>query len=157
MIKGLYEAHLPVSNLRISVEFYRKLGLELCSEITDTSKVAFFWVEKGKSWIGLWENDEAVSTKYHPSLRHLAFRVELDDLKKAKLKLRENGIELRGDFGLDPIEPIVMPYNGHAMIYLNDPDGNSVELITYLEKVSENHEIMYLSEWEETIGSNQVQ
>nr|MDA8351818.1 VOC family protein [Bacillota bacterium] len=29
MIKGLYEAHLPVSNLAQSIEFYRNLGLEL--------------------------------------------------------------------------------------------------------------------------------
>jgi catechol 2,3-dioxygenase-like lactoylglutathione lyase family enzyme len=29
MIKGLYEAHLPVSNLDKSIEFYKKLDLEI--------------------------------------------------------------------------------------------------------------------------------
>lgn len=29
MKKGLYEAHLPVSNLENSIVFYKKLGLEL--------------------------------------------------------------------------------------------------------------------------------
>lgn len=29
MIKGLYEAHLPVSDLQQSIIFYEKLGLEL--------------------------------------------------------------------------------------------------------------------------------
>lgn len=29
LIKGIYEAHLPVSNLRNSIEFYEKLGLKL--------------------------------------------------------------------------------------------------------------------------------
>ena len=29
MIRGLYEAHLPVSNLQESIKFYKNLGLEL--------------------------------------------------------------------------------------------------------------------------------
>ncbi|MGG0729606.1 VOC family protein [Bacillus paramycoides] len=69
MIKGLYEAHLPVSNLQNSIEFYQKLGLKLawCDEDT-----AFFWIEEGKSWLGLWEGNE-YETQYHPSLRHIFF------------------------------------------------------------------------------------
>ncbi len=49
MIKGLYEAYLPISNLQNSIEFYRKLGLKLawCDEST-----AFFWIEEEKSWLG---------------------------------------------------------------------------------------------------------
>jgi predicted lactoylglutathione lyase len=47
MIQGLYEAHLPVSDLPNSVEFYKKLGLELAWE---NEKSAFFWLEKEKSW-----------------------------------------------------------------------------------------------------------
>lgn len=50
MILGLYEAHLPVSNLHQSIEFYSKLGLELAWRDEDT---AFFWIEKEKSWVGL--------------------------------------------------------------------------------------------------------
>ncbi|MET3830083.1 catechol-2,3-dioxygenase [Paenibacillus sp. DS2363] len=46
MILGLYEAHLPVSNLHQSIEFYSKLGLELAWRDEDT---AFFWIEKDKS------------------------------------------------------------------------------------------------------------
>ena len=41
MIQGLYEAHLPVSNLEVSIEFYSKLGLELAWKDEDS---AFFWV-----------------------------------------------------------------------------------------------------------------
>lgn len=29
MIEGLYEAHLPVKNLDISIVFYKKIGLKL--------------------------------------------------------------------------------------------------------------------------------
>ena len=39
MIKGLYEAHLPVSNLEKSITFYKKLGLELAYV---KEKLAFF-------------------------------------------------------------------------------------------------------------------
>ncbi|WP_233448988.1 VOC family protein [Paenilisteria weihenstephanensis] len=52
MIKGLYEAHLPVKNLDISLEFYKKLGLEVAS----VSENVAFYVEKedmrkSKKWL----------------------------------------------------------------------------------------------------------
>ncbi|CKG41695.1 Uncharacterised protein [Streptococcus pneumoniae] len=43
MIKGIYEAHLPVSNLQQSIEFYEKLGLKLAWSDEST---AFFWIEE---------------------------------------------------------------------------------------------------------------
>lgn len=55
MIKGIYEAHLPVSDLTESIRFYEKLGLEL----------AFLWIMKGESWIGLWKSGQ-VDLPYHP-------------------------------------------------------------------------------------------
>lgn len=80
MIKGLYEAHLPVSNLAQSIEFYRNLGLELAYRST---VVSFFWIEKEKSWLGLWEAEQ-VNTPYHPAIRHIAFRVDLEDIKNRR-------------------------------------------------------------------------
>lgn len=154
MIKGLYEAHLPVRDLKKSIPFYQKLNLELTQPYKEGDKVAFFWIEKGKSWIGLWENQEAAETNYHPSLRHIAFEVRLEDLRKAKEWLLEMDIEMREDFGLTPKEPFVMPRNSHAMVYFNDPDGNSLELIAYLNKETENLDIMYLSEWEKQHFNN---
>ncbi|WP_434060166.1 hypothetical protein [Peribacillus simplex] len=46
-----FEAHLPVKNLDVSLEFYKKLGLELTWRDEDT---AFLGIEKGKSWLSLW-------------------------------------------------------------------------------------------------------
>lgn len=46
MIRGLYEAHLPVSNLKKSIEFYQNLGLELAWRGEDG---AFFWIEKRRA------------------------------------------------------------------------------------------------------------
>ena len=43
MIKGLYEAHLPVSNLQKSIEFYQNLDLEIAYQ---SKKVVFFGLKR---------------------------------------------------------------------------------------------------------------
>lgn len=144
MIKGLYEAHLPVKDLERSIPFYEALGLKLYKRY---DKVAFFWVKEGESWIGLWECDQ-VDLPYHPSIRHLAFYVDLEDMKKAICWLKEKGIEIRDEFKLGKEEPGVIPNQAHAMVYFYDPDGNSLELITRLPKEVDQSEKMTLSEWE---------
>lgn len=155
MIEQLYEAHLPVSNLKISISFYENLGLELSHTVGD--RLAFFWIEKNKNWLGLWEAEEARS-KYHPSTRHIAFSTSLQQLKNAVTWLKEKGINPRGEFGFEPIEPFVMVTNdniAHAKIYFNDPDQNSLELICRLENNSRITKNMYLSEWESIIKDSQ--
>lgn len=148
MIKGLYEAHLPVSNLENSIQFYEKLGLELAW--TNNASVAFFWIEKGKSWLGLWQSEQ-VNLPYHPSIRHIAFHVELEDMLKAQDWLKERGIEVREDMGFKPHQqPLVLANNphAHAAIYFNDPDGNSLELITPVAIDStKEFKKMQLTEW----------
>ena len=56
MIRGLYEAHLPVRDLKRSIEFYEGLGLQLDHKVEDN--LAFLWIEKDKSWLGLWETEK---------------------------------------------------------------------------------------------------
>jgi catechol-2,3-dioxygenase len=150
LIRGLYEAHLPVSNLTNSIEFYKKLHLELAYH---KGKTAFLWLEKGRSWLGLWETDR-VDTPYHPSLRHVAFRVELDDMKKAKEWLEEKEIPIKPDFGFSgENQPLLLPNypQAHAAIYFQDPDGNSLELIAPLRlDVEEEFEMMSLRDWDGT-------
>lgn len=148
MIKGLYEAHLPVSDLKQSVLFYKELGLELDHIVDD--KIAFLWIEKDKSWLGLWETDN-VKLEYHPSIRHVAFQVTLEDLKTSVAWLRDRGVKPREAFGFEPIEPFVMPHQqyAHAKIHFNDPDGNSLEFICKLKNPKEIATRMYLSEWEQ--------
>jgi catechol 2,3-dioxygenase-like lactoylglutathione lyase family enzyme len=147
MIKGLYEAHLPVSNISKSIAFYSSLGLELAHQ---GEAVTFFWIEKGKSWLGLWET-EKVETPYHPSLRHIAFHVELNDLTAAKEWLEKRGINVREAFNFAPEQqPIVLPNNpqSHAALYFNDPDGNSLEFIAPLRIDEEiDFKMMELTEW----------
>ncbi|WDF01998.1 VOC family protein [Shouchella hunanensis] len=146
MIKGLYEAHLPVSNIKQSIEFYVGLGLELDHTLED--KLAFLWIVKNESWLGLWHTKE-VHYEYHPSIRHIAFQVSLEDLMQSVNWLHTRGYKPREAFGFEPIEPFVMPQKGyaHAKIHFNDPDGNSLELICKLDNKRELTERMYLSEW----------
>ncbi|MEK3977417.1 VOC family protein [Psychrobacillus sp. FSL K6-2684] len=147
MIKGLYEAHLPVSNLEKSILFYQNLGLEKAYK---QDKLAFFWIVKGESWLGLWESDK-VEIPYHPSLRHIAFRVEKEDIILAKKWLNKKGIAIRTSFGFDEHrQPLVLPNNphAHAAIYFDDPDGNSIEFITPIRlDTQEDFKMMTLEEW----------
>lgn len=128
MILGLYEAHLPVSNKKRSIEFYSKLGLELAWQDEET---AFFWIEKEKSWLGLWEGEEH-KIPYHPSVRHVAFRVSCEDLKNSITWLNSINIEPVPFGRRTSVEPFIRPNQGNASVYFNDPDGNSLELMCFV-------------------------
>jgi catechol 2,3-dioxygenase-like lactoylglutathione lyase family enzyme len=146
MIKGLFEAHLPVSDLEVSISFYKNLGLDMAYRDEET---AFFWIEKGMSWIGLWEGKE-VQTPYHPSLRHLAFRVEYEFMKQSLNWLKERNIEAVPFGTRKKIDPFVRPYQGNASVYFNDPDGNSLEFMCSVPVPDHlrNHASCTLDEWE---------
>lgn len=152
MIKGLYEAHLPVSNLQNSIEFYHKLGLKFAWRDEDT---AFFWIEEGKSWLGLWEGNE-YETQYHPSLRHIAFRSSYEDLKESLKWLDSIEVEAVPFGSRKSIEPFIRPHQGNASIYFNDPDGNSLELMCFVEVPNELKHItdkLSFIDWEELVNS----
>ncbi len=150
MIKGMYEAHLPVSNLEKSIEFYQSLGLELAWRDEDT---AFLWIEKKKSWIGLWEGEEH-KIPYHPSIRHIAFCIDYEDMKNALNWLQARNIEAVPFGGRESIEPFVRPDQGNASVYFNDLDGNSLELMCFVEvpeRLREATTKWTLQEWENHI------
>ncbi len=153
MIEGLYEAHLPVSNLKRSIEFYKGLGLEFSH--SHEGGLAFLWIEKNNSWLGLWETDK-VEIEYHPSIRHIAFQVSLDSLRHSVSWLNERGYKPREAFGFEPVEPFVMAHSGmaHAKIHFNDPDGNSLEFICKMDNPKNITKRMYLSEWEQLDQDN---
>ncbi|MEF2965856.1 VOC family protein [Paenibacillus sp. M1] len=150
MILGLYEAHLPVSNKNRSIEFYSKLGLELAWQDEDT---AFFWIEKEKSWLGLWAGEE-YKMHYHPSVRHVAFRVSFEKLKESITWLKSIGIEPVPFGRRSSSEPFIRPNQGNASVYFNDPDGNSLELMCYVpvpEGMKTITEKLSFEDWEKMI------
>ena len=151
MIKGLYEAHLPVKNLDKSMAFYEKLGLKMAWRDEET---AFFWLEEGKSWLGLWEGNE-YQTLYHPSLRHIAFRVSYEDLKESLKWLDSIDVEGVPFSSRESIEPFIRPHQGNASVYFNDPDGNSLELMCYVEvpnNLKHIEEKLSFEDWEKLVG-----
>lgn len=151
MIQGLYEAHLPVKNLEVSIEFYKKIGLKFAWRDEDT---AFFWIEEGKSWLGLWEGEE-YETPYHPSLRHIAFRVTYEDLKKSLEWLEFIQIEAVPFGRRISVEPFIRPYQGNASVYFDDPDGNSLELMCHVDVPDELKSItdkLSFEEWENLLA-----
>ncbi|MUK87848.1 VOC family protein [Ornithinibacillus sp. L9] len=154
MINGLYEAHLPVENLEISIKFYQSLGLKFAWRDEET---AFFWLEEGKSWLGLWEGME-YQTTYHPSLRHIAFRVSYEDLKKSIEWLESLEIKAVPFGSRTSVEPFIRPHQGNASVYFRDPDGNSLELMSYIDvpdQLKHISEKLSFEEWEKLLINSQ--
>lgn len=85
-----------------------------------------------KSWLGLWEGDE-YKTPYHPSLRHVAFRVDYEFLKQSTHWLKDRGIHPVPFGNRDNVVPFVRPYSENASVYFDDSDGNSLEFMCYVE------------------------
>lgn len=155
MIGGLYEAHLPVKDLEVSIPFYTALGLRLAWRDEDS---AFFWIEEGLSWLGLWEGEE-YKVAYHPSLRHLAFRVSYEDLKRSRDWLASIGVEAVPFGSRKSMDPFVRPYQQNASVYFNDPDGNSLELMCHIDVPSDhrsNTEKLSFEAWENLIAANRT-
>ncbi|TMW71050.1 VOC family protein [Alteribacter natronophilus] len=129
MIEGLYEAHLPVKNLKRAAAFYEKLGLELACDAGDT---LFYWIEKEKSWLGLWEGEE-YRTPYHPSLKHVAFRAGYENMKRSRKWLEDAGATVVPFGGRTSADPFIRPWQGNGSVYFEDPDGNSLELMCFVD------------------------
>jgi glutathione S-transferase len=136
LITGLYEAHLPTEDLDRAVAFYERLGLAVAYR---NERVAFVWLEPGRSWIGLWgiEAPEA----------HVAFEAPVTGL--------ERSVEWLSERDIDPVEvngftePQVRPYQANASVYFEDPFGNSLELMCSLpvEPTETRGEHPSLAEW----------
>ena len=130
MIKGLYETHLFVQNLEISIDFYKNiLGLELCY-FEQERRAAFFWIGKPKeAMLGLWEKP-----KSEIDIRHFAFRCEKEDILNKSIDFLKKRNLHPYNFLNDKTErPMVFAWMPAIAIYFNDPDGHYLEFIAVLE------------------------
>jgi lactoylglutathione lyase len=130
-VRGLFEAHLTVSDLERSIAFYGgALGLELAQRDTDR-KAAFYWVGgRGEAMLGLWE---AGASPQRMNL-HIAFKVDLADLLDAPRRLQAASMAPLDFWGNPSNEVTVLGWMPAASVYFQDPDGNLLEYLTMLSE-----------------------
>ncbi|HEY7206991.1 MAG TPA: VOC family protein [Gaiellaceae bacterium] len=130
-ITGLYEAHLPVSDLHRSVAFYRDvLGLEQALEVPDRSAV-FFWLGgPQKAMLALW----SIGTAPFSMSVHVAFNAALEDVLAAPAKLEAAGITPLSFFGRPTDEATVIGWMPAASVFFRDPDNHLLEYLAILDE-----------------------
>ena len=155
---GLYEVHLPVTDVDRSMDFYvEKLGFELGYGERGGPGVFLFHTEGDVRWmLGLFRVDTVVHR--HPAEYHIAFRVAEEDVDRMVPYLRERGIEpihpptTPAQGPMD--EPIVHGWMPAAALFFRDPDDHVLELIADLTEAP-RPDFVYrpLSEWRALVGS----
>ena len=119
---GLFEMTLEVSDLAVSERFYHDvIGLPIAERWTDERPAV--WLTLGREgFLGLWPPETGGAAAIHGGRGgqhvHFALRVPMGTLEAiaARLESLDYAVE-SWDFG-----------NGNRAIYLNDPEGNVVEL-----------------------------
>jgi lactoylglutathione lyase len=154
---GLYEVHLPVTDLDRAVDFYvKKLGFEFGFGRRDGSSALLLYTEARQRWmLGLFR----VDTVIHRSAAeyHISFRVAEERVDSMVPWLRERGIETehppRAPVQGPMKEPIVHGWMPAAAVFFRDPDGHLLEFIADLADAP-RPEFLYkpLSEWRALTG-----
>lgn len=129
-VARLFEAHLNVADLDISIAFYRsRLGLEL-AHVMPARRAAFFWIgARGNTMLGLW----GANAGPQKTTTHIAFAAALDEVIAAPGKLLSVGITPL-DFDGEPTDqPVVLAWMPAASVFFRDPDGHLLEYIAMLD------------------------
>lgn len=130
-VRGLFEAHLTVSDLGRSVAFYRDVvGLPLALDAPEQG-AAFLWCgTPGKTMLGLWSLG---SMPIGLSL-HVAFDVALEDVLASPARLRALGVTPLSFFGEESDEASAIGWMPAAAVYFRDPDGHLLEYLAMLDQ-----------------------
>ena len=120
---GLFELVLEVADLAASERFYAgDLGLAVVERL-EGDRPAVWLGLGGEGFLGLWPPETGGEKAIHGARGgahvHLAIRVPSGTLPAMEVRLNARGHEVAGGWTFGP---------GDHAIYLNDPDGNVVEL-----------------------------
>jgi lactoylglutathione lyase len=129
-VRGLFEAHLTVSDLSRSIAFYQDIvGLRLALEMPERG-AAFFWCgSRERAMLGLW----SLGSMPMGLNLHLAFDVELEHVLDSPGRLRALGATPLSFFGRETDEPTVIAWMPAAAVYFKDPDGHLLEYLAMLD------------------------
>ncbi len=155
---GLYEVHLPVTDLGCAIDFYtEKLGFDLGTRGRDGTSALLLFTDEDIRWmLGLFQVETVVHR--HPAEHHISFRVAEEDADRMVPYLRELGIEpihpppapTQGPMD----EPIVHGWMPAAAVFFRDPDGHLLELIADLSDAPRPSFVYRsLSEWRALVES----
>ena len=120
---GYFEVTLEVADLTASEAFYAgALGLPVVERWGDDRPAV--WLGLGReNFLGLWSVEAGGEKSIHQgrggSHVHFAIRVPIGTLDQMQTRLELMGHEVEGDWDFG---------EGNRAIYLDDPDGNVVEL-----------------------------
>ena len=154
--EGLYEVHLPVTDINRSIDFYtRKLDFTLGFGERGDSSVLLLYDRGDIRWmLGLFEVDQIEHR--HPAEYHISFRIKQQDVDQMISFLHDRNIQPRHpktvpDLGGEEMEePIVHGWMPAAAVFFRDPDGHLLELIADLEgDPRPDFNYRSLSEWKE--------
>lgn len=128
-IRGIAEIVLNVHDQAAALRFYRDtLGLAV---ISPPGRPGPIFLQAGPGQAGVPQMivlvplpPEAPAFALPRTLHHLAFELDPEAFEAARTELEQRGFDLRG--GKHPVIP-------SRTLYLDDPDGNEVELICLAE------------------------
>lgn len=149
---GLYEVHLPVTDVHRAIDFYvDKLGFELGFGETGGASALLMYTDENRRWmLGLFRVDTIVHRQ--AAEYHVSFRVAEQDADQMVPYLLERGIEpvhpARAPVQGPMREPIVHGWMPAAAVFFKDPDGHLLELVAELGDTP-RPDVRYrpLSEW----------
>ncbi|MCW3057422.1 MAG: Glyoxalase [Solirubrobacterales bacterium] len=129
-VRGLFETHVTVSDLKRSVSFYRDtVGLPVALELPERG-AAFHWIgQPGQAMLGLW----SIGSAPMGMRLHIAFDMTLADVHAAPEALKTQGLQPLSFFGEPADEPSVIGWMPAAAVYFRDPDGHMLEYIAMLD------------------------
>lgn len=152
--QGLYEVHLPVTDINRSIDFYTdKLGFKLGFGKGGDSSVLLLYDKDDTRWmLGLFEVDKI--DHRHPAEYHISFRVSEEDAGQMIPFLKDRNIQplhpstVPDLGGTEMKEPIVHGWMPAAAVFFRDPDGHLLELIADLDdEPRPDFNYRTLSEW----------
>ncbi len=114
-LKAINHITYNVKNKDAALKWYTEvLGLGQIPKMVDSDNLYWLQLPSG-AMVHIIENPEAPSAPSH----HTAF--EVDDIEAAKADMESKGVE---------VTDISLRHDGQRACYLNDPDGNRIELCT---------------------------